>query len=109
MKIHIAALAVFSMLFFSTDAKAQDQADSEWTKHANAACTKAAGTGKSATVVPDWTVVDVEKCGGVDCKATDGRKFKVNLPNGSPCIKYMIVTPPPRPVRGACQDSYCRT
>lgn len=108
MKMHVVVGAVFSILFFSADAKAEDQADAEWTKHANNACTKAAG-GKTATVVPDWSVINVEKCGGVECKASDGRKFQVNLPNGAPCIKYMIVTPPPRPVRGTCSNSQCRT
>ncbi len=107
MKMHVAVGAVFSILFMSTAANAQDQADAEWTKHANAACTKAAG--KSATVVPDWRLIDVEKCDNVECKVSDGRKLTVNLPDGSPCIKYMIVTPPPRPVRGTCQRNFCKT
>lgn len=107
MKPHIAALAVLSILFMSTAANAQDKADPEWTRHANAACTKAAGG--PATVVPDWSVVDVEKCDKIECRASNGRTVTTSLPNGAPCIKYMIVTPPPRPVRGVCSNNHCRT
>lgn len=107
MKMHVVVGAVFSILFLSVEANAQDQADPAWTKAADNACSKAAG--KTAKAIPDWKVVDVEKCGGVDCKASDGRAFKVNLPDGAPCIKYMIVTPPPRPVKGVCSKSQCKT
>ncbi|AGC46581.1 hypothetical protein MYSTI_05301 [Myxococcus stipitatus DSM 14675] len=83
-----------------------EEADPAWTQAANAACTKAAG--RSAKVVPDWNVIDVEKCDNVTCDAGN-RKLRVNLPDGSPCIRYLIVTPPPRPVKGTCVKSACRT
>ncbi len=106
MRMNVAAVAVVSILFFSAEAWASDQADPAWTNAGNLACTKAAG--RPAKVVPDWSVVDVEKC-MVDCKATDGGTLKATLPDGAPCIKYMIVTPPPRPVKGKCSKSQCKT
>jgi hypothetical protein len=80
-------------------------ADPEWLKHADVACTKAAG--KPARAIPDLTVIDVEKCDRVDCDAGAGRRLKTNLPDGTPCIRYLIVTPPPTPKRGKCVSAHC--
>ncbi|WP_342374823.1 hypothetical protein NVS55_26285 [Myxococcus stipitatus] len=105
MKKPVAALSAVCMLLAPSMVQAEE-ADPSWTQAANAACSKAAG--RSAKVVPDVSVVEVEKCDNVTCDA-GGRKLSINLPDGSPCIRYLIVTPPPRPVKGTCVKSVCRT
>lgn len=105
MKTNLTTIAAAALLILSSTADA-DEADAAWTKAANEACTKAAG--KTAKVVPDWTVVEVERCDRVQCDA-GGSKLTVTLPDGSPCIRYLIVTPPPKHTRGKCSKAMCRT
>ncbi|QSQ14538.1 hypothetical protein [Myxococcus landrumensis] len=104
MKTPLAAVTAIC-LFFSPAMAQAEEADPSWTQAANAACSKAAG--RSAKVIPDWSVVDVEKCDNVTCDA-GGSKLRINLPDGSPCIRYLIVTPPPRPVKGTCVKASCK-
>ncbi|MCP3098446.1 hypothetical protein LZ198_06090 [Myxococcus sp. K15C18031901] len=106
MKTPLATLTALS-LFLTASPAGAEEADPQWTQAATNACKKATGKA-NARVIPDMTVIDVERCDDVMCEAGGTRK-RIHLPDGSPCIRYLIVSPPPKPVRGVCKKSQCST
>lgn len=103
-------LAALTLSLIAKPALADD-ADPRWTQGAMASCHKACQRQyrkNASRVIPDMTVIDVEKCDNVACDC-GGQRVRTNLDDGSFCARYLIVTPPPKPVYGKCSRGRCQT